>query len=147
VLDGLVSLRHSDGSPATTIRVRGRGSGAARPSPSTSCIPTVAWSTSATSTASRPATRSRSAPAASAAPGAGEVAFTISRETLLGGEFGDGMTLDDNMEVIGLPTGGAVRASLGIASNSRDIERFFAFASEFVDLADAPQDLPPRIAC
>ena len=28
-------------------------------------------------------------------PGAGEVAFTISRETLVGGEFGDGMTLDD----------------------------------------------------
>jgi anthranilate 1,2-dioxygenase large subunit len=26
-------------------------------------------------------------------PGAGEIAFTISRETLLGGEFGDGMSL------------------------------------------------------
>ena len=80
-------------------------------------------------------------------PGAGEVAFTISRETLLGGEFGDGMTLDDYMEVIGLPSGGAVRASLGIASNSRDVQRFLAFASEFVDLADTPDDLPPRVAC
>ena len=28
-------------------------------------------------------------------PGAGEVAFTISRETLVGGEFGAGMTLED----------------------------------------------------
>src|SRR6266545_5499197 len=28
-------------------------------------------------------------------PGAGEVAFTISRETLVGGEFGDAMTIDD----------------------------------------------------
>ena len=28
-------------------------------------------------------------------PGAGEVAFTISRETLVGSEFGPGMTLDD----------------------------------------------------
>jgi hypothetical protein len=27
-------------------------------------------------------------------PGAGEVAFTISRETLVGGEFGEGMILD-----------------------------------------------------
>ncbi len=80
-------------------------------------------------------------------PGAGEVAFTISRETLLGGEFGDGMTLDDYMEVIGLPTGGAVRASLGIASNSRDVQRFLVFASEFIDLPDAPEDLPPRVAC
>jgi selenocysteine lyase/cysteine desulfurase len=80
-------------------------------------------------------------------PGAGEVAFTISRETLLGGEFGDARTLDDYMKVIGLPTGGAVRASLGIASNIRDVRRFSAFASEFVDLADTPDDLPPRAAC
>jgi hypothetical protein len=39
-------------------------------------------------------------------PGAGEVAFTISRETLVGGEFGQGMTLDDYIHVIGLPSGG-----------------------------------------
>src|SRR6266545_1119131 len=32
-------------------------------------------------------------------PGAGEVAFTISRETLVGGEFGDSMTLDDYIGV------------------------------------------------
>src|SRR6058998_1721675 len=40
-------------------------------------------------------------------PGAGEVAFTISRETLVGGEFGDGMSLDDYIDAIGLPSGGA----------------------------------------
>ena len=57
-------------------------------------------------------------------PGAGEVAFTISRETLVGGEFGEGMTLDDYVDAIGLPSGGAVRASLGLASNLADIERF-----------------------
>ena len=28
-------------------------------------------------------------------PGAGEIAFTIARETLVGGEFGEGITLDD----------------------------------------------------
>jgi len=39
-------------------------------------------------------------------PGAGEVAFTIARETLLGGEFGEGMTLDDYIDAIGLPSGG-----------------------------------------
>ncbi len=53
-------------------------------------------------------------------PGAGEVAFTISRETLVGGEFGEGMTLDDYVDAIGLPSGGAVRASLGLASNFAD---------------------------
>jgi len=80
-------------------------------------------------------------------PGAGEVAFTISRETLVGGEFGQGMTLEDYIATIGLPSGGAIRASLGLASNSADIEHFTAFTSEFVDLARVPDDLPPRAAC
>ena len=80
-------------------------------------------------------------------PGAGEVAFTISRETLVGGEFGEGMTLDDYVREIGLPSGGAVRASLGIASNFSDVHRFASFAGEFVDLAGVPSDLPPRVSC
>ena len=57
------------------------------------------------------------------------------------------MTLDDYVRAIGLPSGGAVRASLGLASNFADTHRFDAFASEFVDLADAPDDLPPRTGC
>jgi selenocysteine lyase/cysteine desulfurase len=80
-------------------------------------------------------------------PGAGEVAFTISRETLVGGEFGEGMTLDDYIREIGLPSGGAIRASLGLASNFADLHRFQDFARGFVDLASVPSDLPPRIAC
>ena len=80
-------------------------------------------------------------------PGAGEVAFTISRETLVGGEFGTGMTLDDYVRVIGLPSGGAVRASLGIASNQADLDRFAEFAAEFADFAAVPDDLPPRTGC
>ena len=62
-------------------------------------------------------------------PGAGEVAFTISRETLVGGEFGEGMTLDDYVDAIGLPSGGAVRASVGVATNFADLDRFMVFAS------------------
>jgi molybdenum cofactor sulfurtransferase len=80
-------------------------------------------------------------------PGAGEVAFTISRETLVGGEFGDGMTLDDYLHAIGLPSGGAVRASLGLVSNIADAHRFTTFAGEFVDLTEVPDDLPPRVGC
>ena len=57
------------------------------------------------------------------------------------------MTLDDYVETIGLPSGGAVRASLGLASNPADIDRFAEFAHEFVDLAAVPADLPPRIGC
>jgi molybdenum cofactor sulfurtransferase len=80
-------------------------------------------------------------------PGAGEVAFTISRETLLGSEFGPGMTLDDYVENIGLPSGGAIRASLGLVSNFSDVQRFMTFASRFTDLAEVPTDLPPRVGC
>ena len=50
-------------------------------------------------------------------PGAGEIAFTSSHETLLGGEFGEGMTLDDYVAALSLHSGGAIRASLGLASN------------------------------
>jgi len=80
-------------------------------------------------------------------PGAGEVAFTISRETLLGGEFGAGMSVDDYVREIGLPSGGAIRVSLGLASNFSDLHRFARFADEFRDLTNVPDDLPPRIVC
>jgi selenocysteine lyase/cysteine desulfurase len=80
-------------------------------------------------------------------PGAGEVAFTISRETLLGSEFGEGMSLDDYTRAIGLHSGGAIRASLGVASNFSDVARFVDFAAEFVDLVDTPDDLPDRTVC
>jgi selenocysteine lyase/cysteine desulfurase len=80
-------------------------------------------------------------------PGAGEVAFTISRDTLVGGEFGQGTTLDDYVRMIGLPSGGAIRASLGIASNATDIARFAAFASKFLELVNVPTDLPARSGC
>jgi molybdenum cofactor sulfurtransferase len=80
-------------------------------------------------------------------PGAGEVAFTISRETLVGGEFGDGLTLDDYIGAIGLPSGGAIRASPGLATSQRDLTRFEQFAKHFVDLEKVPEELPPRSVC
>jgi hypothetical protein len=63
----------------------------------------------------------------------------------VGGEFGDGMTRDDYIDAIGFPSGGAVRASLGLASNFADLDRFSA--CEFVDLAAVPEDLPPCTGC
>jgi selenocysteine lyase/cysteine desulfurase len=80
-------------------------------------------------------------------PGAGEIAFTISPETLVGGQFGAAMTLDAYVEKIGLPSGGAIRASLGLVSNLSDLECFETFARRFVDLAEVPSDLPPRTGC
>ncbi len=80
-------------------------------------------------------------------PGAGEVAFTISRDTLLGGEFGDALTLEDYIEAIGLPSGGAIRASFGIVSNQADLSAFTRFCDEFIDLQRVPDGLPPRRGC
>jgi hypothetical protein len=57
------------------------------------------------------------------------------------------MTLDDYIKAIRLPSCGAVRASLGLASNRADIEHFAVFANEFVDLDDVPEDLPVRTGC
>ncbi|MGD9570816.1 MAG: aminotransferase class V-fold PLP-dependent enzyme [Thermoleophilia bacterium] len=79
--------------------------------------------------------------------GAGETAFSISKDTLIGAEFADGMILDDYLELAGMPTGGAIRVSLGIAANHADLERFMAFAATFRDLTAVPSGLPPRLAC
>jgi molybdenum cofactor sulfurtransferase len=79
--------------------------------------------------------------------GAGETAFSISKDTLIGAEFAEGMILDDYIELVGMPTGGAVRVSLGLATNFADVYRFMSFSSEFVDVTRVPGDLPPRLAC
>jgi molybdenum cofactor sulfurtransferase len=80
-------------------------------------------------------------------PGAGEAAFALSREAMTSVELSDEMALDDYLERVGMPTGGAVRVSLGLASNFADVYRFMSFATEFRDLADVPPDLPPRAGC
>ncbi len=147
LLDALAALRHSDGSPAATVygprSSQGRGA-------------TIAFNVLhpdgrivderyVDRVAGRHNVSLRTGCFCN--PGAGEVAFTISRETLVGGEFSDGMALDDYVQAIGLPSGGAIRASLGLASNFADLHRFMGFAAEFVDLADVPADLPPRTVC
>jgi molybdenum cofactor sulfurtransferase len=79
--------------------------------------------------------------------GAGEIAFSVPPETLIGAEFAEGMILDDYIRLVGMPTGGAVRVSLGLVTNLNDVERFIAFAAAFRDLTSVPGDLPPRLAC
>jgi selenocysteine lyase/cysteine desulfurase len=79
--------------------------------------------------------------------GAGETAFSLARDTLIRAEFDEGMILDDYISKIGLPTGGAVRVSLGLVTNFADVHRFIEFAREFRDVAHVPADLPPRLAC
>jgi molybdenum cofactor sulfurtransferase len=80
--------------------------------------------------------------------GAGEIAFSLARDTLIGAEFAEGMILDEYIELVGMPSGGAVRVSLGLATNFSDVYRFMRFATGFVDVTDVPvEKLPPRRGC
>ena len=80
-------------------------------------------------------------------PGAAEAAFAISREAQYGADLDDGMIFDDYIARIGMPTGGAVRVSLGLASNFADVHRFMAFATAFAGAGEPPERLPPRLSC
>lgn len=55
--------------------------------------------------------------------------------------------LEDYVREIGLPSGGAIRVSLGLVSNFADVHRFIEFAGSFIDLTGVPDDLPPRLVC
>jgi hypothetical protein len=57
-------------------------------------------------------------------------------------------TVDDYLEIIGLPSGGAVRVSLGLASNLADVERFLDFAERtYRDAEPDRTGLAPRLRC
>ncbi len=68
-------------------------------------------------------------------PGAGEMALGISRDELVScfGQRPDGMTYEEFRTCIDHKGTGAVRVSLGIASNFHDVQEFLRFAASFVD--------------
>ncbi|MEV4129825.1 aminotransferase class V-fold PLP-dependent enzyme [Nocardia sp. NPDC049707] len=78
-------------------------------------------------------------------PGAGEAAFDIGRSPLL---RKPALTLDSYITELGLPTGGALRVSFGIASNFQDAQRFVEFVdTTYRNRPCEAQDLPPREHC
>lgn len=59
-----------------------------------------------------------------------------------------GCTVDDFLALTGLPSGGAVRVSLGLASDLGDLDRFLDFAERTYRDAEPDRDgLPPRLHC
>ena len=93
-------------------------------------------------------------------PGAGEVAFHLSKEKLQSIFKGDGkeilpklyrghegITWDQFLANLGMQSGGAVRVSLGIATNFADVYRFMQFAETFLDTFSTESNLHPRIHC
>jgi selenocysteine lyase/cysteine desulfurase len=60
-------------------------------------------------------------------PGAIEGAFQLTRANWRTALRGGAQTMDQYLDLLGMPSGGALRASVGLASNVDDVERFLAF--------------------
>jgi selenocysteine lyase/cysteine desulfurase len=81
-------------------------------------------------------------------PGAGEGAFEIGRRQLRGSARWGVRTIDEYLDLIGLPTGGAVRVSFGVASTFADVQRLLDFVeAAYRDRNCDPADLAPRLRC
>ena len=81
-------------------------------------------------------------------PGAGEAAFGLQKEELIGDIQNYRLrSLDSYLRSLGLPSGGAIRVSLGLASNFADVYRFVQFARTFLETFPAEPDLLPRSHC
>jgi selenocysteine lyase/cysteine desulfurase len=81
-------------------------------------------------------------------PGAGEAAFTVTADSARGVQGSQSLTIDQYLGQLRLPSGGAIRVSLGIASTLDDVQRFLDFAERtYVDRSSGEVDLPPRRRC
>jgi len=81
-------------------------------------------------------------------PGAGEGAFALTKRAVSGSIRRGIRTVDEYLRLLGLPSGGAIRLSLGLVSNLSDVERFLAFAAEtYRDRVPDHDGLAPRIRC
>jgi selenocysteine lyase/cysteine desulfurase len=81
-------------------------------------------------------------------PGAGEGAFDLTRSRLKGSRGWGARTVDEYLVRLDLLTGGAVRVSLGIASNLADVESFLGFLrTTYRDRPAATEGLKPRLRC
>ncbi|MFG1869600.1 aminotransferase class V-fold PLP-dependent enzyme [Micromonospora arborensis] len=149
LLERLTALRHRNGTPL--VRVYGPSTGDARGGTVAFnyCYPDgtlvderlVAFESSAAGFALRTGCFCN--------PGSAEAAFGINPGLLRRTNLAHVGTIDQHLAALGLPTGGAVRVSFGLASTAADAERFLAFSeSTYLD-REGPADvrLAPRIRC
>jgi selenocysteine lyase/cysteine desulfurase len=81
-------------------------------------------------------------------PGAGEAAWQLTRKAVRTAVRARPQTADQYVRLLGLPTAGALRASMGLASNLNDVERFLSFVqTTYQDRVVGTGDLPPRRGC
>jgi selenocysteine lyase/cysteine desulfurase len=81
-------------------------------------------------------------------PGAGEAAFGITKQAWLNlPRNPQNIAYEEYLNALGLQSGGAIRISLGIATNFADVYHFLQFARSFLDTIPHEQELPPRTSC
>jgi len=81
-------------------------------------------------------------------PGALESAFQLTRADWRTALRGRARTMDQYLDLLGMPSGGALRASVGLASNVDDVERFLAFVEmTYRDRVIGTDGLTPRRGC
>ncbi|KZZ91763.1 cysteine desulfurase [Moelleriella libera RCEF 2490] len=81
-------------------------------------------------------------------PGVGEAAFGIEKLVLKKLSRTKADNYDDFIQIVNLPSGGAIRVSFGIASTERDVNYFIAFATElYKDRVCNTKGLAPRLSC
>ncbi|MHA4818137.1 aminotransferase class V-fold PLP-dependent enzyme [Streptomyces aculeolatus] len=81
-------------------------------------------------------------------PGAGEAAFDLSPRRLRRAARRRLGSLEDYLKLLHLPSAGAVRVSLGAASQPGDVETFLSFVAQtYRDRVPDVADLAPRLGC
>jgi len=81
-------------------------------------------------------------------PGAAEGAFGLTKADWRTALRGRARTMDEYLGLLGMPSGGALRASVGLASNLADVERFVAFVEmTYQDRVVGTDGLAPRRGC
>jgi selenocysteine lyase/cysteine desulfurase len=81
-------------------------------------------------------------------PGASEAASQLTRPALRAAARARPQTMDEYVGLLGLPSGGALRASVGLACNVEDVERFLAFVeTTYTDREGDTSGLAPRRGC
>ena len=81
-------------------------------------------------------------------PGAFEAAFNLTRADWRRSLRGAARTMDQHLDLLGMPSGGSLRASVGLASNVGDVERLMEFMEfTYRDRSIGAGGLAPRQGC
>ncbi|MFJ3306780.1 aminotransferase class V-fold PLP-dependent enzyme [Streptomyces sp. NPDC086549] len=149
LLAGLRTLRHSDGSPMVRVYGPGRADAARG-----GTVALNLFGADGRIIDERIVTRDSAARGISLRtgcfcnPGAGEAAFALPLSRLRSAARKQLRSLEGYLELLRLPSGGAVRISLGVSSLPKDIETFLSFVTQtYRDQVPEVAGLAPRVGC